>query len=158
LSAFDAAIRGAMRVAYRLQLGWWYVRRPSIQGAYVAVWHDGRRRMIRNSYRKRDSLPAGGVRRGETPLDAAVRELGEEVGIAVSPERLAYHGEILTESQYAKDHAHFFELHCTAEPEVQVDRREVVWAGFLRPEDALARGVVRSVRIYLEQLADRPSL
>jgi 8-oxo-dGTP pyrophosphatase MutT (NUDIX family) len=158
LSAFDAAIRGAMRVAYRLQLGWWYVRRPSIQGAYVAVWHDGRLLMIRNSYRKRDSLPAGGVRRGETPLDAAVRELGEEVGIAVSPERLAYHGEILTESQYAKDHAHFFELHCPAEPEVQVDRREVVWAGFLRPEDALARGVVRSVRIYLEQLADRPSL
>jgi 8-oxo-dGTP pyrophosphatase MutT (NUDIX family) len=158
LSAFDAAIRGAMRVAYRLQLGCWYVRRPSILGAYVAVWHDGRLLMIRNSYRKRDSLPAGGVRRGETPLDAAVRELGEEVGIAVSPERLAYHGEILTESQYAKDHAHFFELHCTAEPEVQVDRREVVWAGFLRPEDALARGVVRSVRIYLEQLADRPSL
>jgi 8-oxo-dGTP pyrophosphatase MutT (NUDIX family) len=153
LSAFDATIRGAMRVAYRLQLAWWYVRRPSIQGAYIAVWHDGRLLVIRNSYRKRDSLPAGGLQRGETPLDAAVRELGEEVGIAASPGQLAYHGEILTDSQFAKDHAHFFELHCTAEPEVRIDRREVVWAGFVRPEEALARGVVRSVRVYLEQVA-----
>ena len=142
-----------MRVAYRLQLAWWYVRRPSIQGAYVAVWHGRRVLMIRNSYRNRDSLPAGGLRRGETPLDAAVRELDEEVGIAATPAQLAYHGEILTETQYAKDHAHFFELRCAAEPVVRIDRREVVWAGFLEPEEAIARGVVRSVRIYLERVA-----
>lgn len=153
MSAFDATIRGAMRVAYRLQLAWWYVRRPSIQGAYIAVWHDGRVLVIRNSYRKRDSLPAGGLRRGETPLGAAVRELVEEVGIVATPAEFTYHGEILTTSQYAKDHAHFFELRCATEPEVRIDRREVVWAGFLSPEDALARGVVRSVRIYLERVA-----
>ncbi len=146
-----------MRVAYRLQLAWWFVRRPTIQGAYVAVWHEGRVLVIRNSYRRRDSMPAGGLHRGETPRGAAVRELGEEVGIAASPEQLAYHGEILTESQYAKDHAHFFELHCDEEPPVAVDRREVVWAGFLAPEDALARGVVRSVRIYLEDALSRTS-
>ena len=154
MNAVDALVRAGMRVGYRLLLVWWYVRRPSIQGAYVAVWHEGRVLVIRNSYRKRDSLPAGGLRRGETPLEAAVRELGEEVGIVATPGQLAYHGEILSESQYAKDHAHFYELRCEAEPEVRIDRREVVWAGFLEPEEALARGVVQSVRVYLEAITN----
>ena len=29
-----------MRAAYRLQLAWWVVRRPVIEGSYVAVWLD----------------------------------------------------------------------------------------------------------------------
>ena len=71
-----------MRVAYRLLLAWWFVRRPAIQGSYVAVWHGERVLVIRNSYRKSLSFPAGGRARGETLLDAARRELLEEVGIS----------------------------------------------------------------------------
>ena len=138
-----------MRVAYRLQLAWWLVRRPRVEGAYVAVWHRARLLVIKNSYRQRFSLPSGGLRRGETPRDAAVRELAEEVGIAVRPEALVYRGEIVTSSRYAEDHAHVFEARCEEEPTVSIDRREVVWAGFLTPEDALARGLVGVVRRYL---------
>jgi hypothetical protein len=36
-----------------------------------------------------------------------------------------------------------------------VDRREVVWAEFLSPDDALARGVVGVVQLYLEGIASR---
>lgn len=151
-SAGDALVRGAMRVAYKLQLAWWFVRRPVIQGSYVAVWHERRLLVIQNSYRKRLSLPAGGLRRGEAPLDAALRELGEEVGIAADPEELAYHGEIVNPTGYAEDHAHVFELRCAEAPSFRVDGREVVRAGFLSPEDALARGVVGVVRRYLERV------
>jgi hypothetical protein len=48
-----------------------------------------------------------------------------------------------------------FELHCTSEPEVRVDRREVIWAEFLAPDDALARGVVGVVQLYLEAITRR---
>ena len=148
----DPLWRIALRLAYRLRLAWWFVRRPAIHGSYVAVWHGDRVLVIRNSYRKRLSFPAGGRTRGETLRDAAQRELFEEVGIRAEAERLAYHGEVVHRTSYAEDHAHFFELHCADAPAVCVDRREVVWAEFLAPDEALARGVVGAVRIYLGEV------
>jgi 8-oxo-dGTP diphosphatase len=144
-----------MRAAYRVQLAWWFVRRPVIQGAYVAVWHGERVLVIQNSYRKRMSFPAGGLARGESMLDAAVRELHEEVGIRASAQQLAYYGEIVVPSGYAEDHAHLFELRCTEAPQVRVDAREVIWAKFMTPGEALAGGVVSVVRRYLEDVTPR---
>jgi 8-oxo-dGTP pyrophosphatase MutT (NUDIX family) len=146
----DSLWRLALRLAYRLLLAWWFVRRPAIHGSHVAVWHGERLLVIQNSYRKLLSLPAGGRARGETLRDAAVRELREEVGVQVHPDELAYYGELVHQTGYAEDHAHVFELRCDTEPEVRIDRREVVWAGFLAPEEALARGVVGVLRLYLE--------
>lgn len=153
----DRLWQGAMRVAYRLQLAWWFVRRPAIQGAHVAVWHGGRVLAIRNSYRRHLTLPAGRIAWRETARGAAARELAEEVGIRAAPERLAYHGEIVVRSSYAEDHAHVFELHCEERPAFAVDRREVVWAGFLDPSDVLARGVSAVVRRYLEAVGAVPA-
>ena len=147
----DALCRVAMRLAYRAQLAWWFVRRPTIEGAYVAVWHAGRVLVIQNSYRRRLSLPAGRLERGETPDACAARELAEEAGIDVPASRLVYHGEIVNVDDYAEDHAHVFELRCEREPRVAVDGREVVWAAFLAPDDAIERGVVGVVRRYLDR-------
>jgi len=148
----DRAWRLGLRFAYRLQLAWWFVRRPRIEGAYVAVWCQGRVLVIRNSYRRRLSFPAGGLKRGEQPRAAAVRELAEEVGIAADPSELHYHGEIVNPSGYAEDHAHVFELRPASPPAPRVDGREVVWAEFLHPEEALERGVVGVVRRYLHRV------
>ena len=139
-----------MRIAYRLRLAWWYVRRPEIHGSYIAVWHGERVLIIRNSYRRHLSFPAGGRARGETLLDTAQRELREEVGISAAHADLAYYGELVHHSSYAEDHGHVFELFCASAPEVRVDRREVIWAEFLAPDEALARGVVGIVKQYLE--------
>jgi 8-oxo-dGTP diphosphatase len=145
----DLAWRVAMRIAYRLRLAWWYVRRPAIHGSYIAIWHAQRVLVIQNSYRKLLSFPAGGRWRGETLVETAARELHEEVGIRAELEELAYCGEFVHRTQYAEDHGHVFELCCVDAPEVRIDRREVTWAEFLTPEDALARGVVGVVRLYL---------
>jgi 8-oxo-dGTP diphosphatase len=154
----DSLWRFAMRVAYRLRLAWWFVRRPTIHGSYVAVWHGERVLVIRNSYRRLLSFPAGGRARGESLHDAARRELREEVSIAAELEQLAYYGELVHDTSYAEDHGHVFELRCETAPEPRVDRREVIWADFLTPEEALARGVVGVVRLYLEGLTLRAPL
>lgn len=152
MRALDGLWRTGLRVAFRLQLVWWRLRKPVVTGSYVAVWHGGRVLLIRNSYRRADSLPAGGLQRGETPRDAAVRELAEEVGIRARPEELAYSGEFV-HTRLAEDHAHLFELVCEREPEVRIDRREVVWASFLPLREALTRELVPPVRSYLESRA-----
>ena len=146
----DALWRFAYRCAFRLRVLYWRLGRPRLEGSYVAVWHAGRLLVVRNSYRRSLTLPAGGLARGETPLEAALRELREEVGLAPDAAALRYVGEIVDVEGPAEDPAHFFELHCEEEPVTAVDRREVVWAGFLRAEEALAQGVVRVVRRYLE--------
>jgi 8-oxo-dGTP pyrophosphatase MutT (NUDIX family) len=147
----DALWRSAYRVAFRLQRLYWRVRRPRITGAYVAVWRGDELLCIRNSYRQRYSLPAGGLARGESPVQAAARELREEVAIDAQPDELHYVGEIVSHVGHAEDHAHFFELVRDPAPEFAVDGREVVWAGFLTPGDVLERGVVDVVRQYLER-------
>jgi 8-oxo-dGTP pyrophosphatase MutT (NUDIX family) len=148
-SVVDRLWRVGLRVAYRLQLVYWFVVRPRHTGAGVAVWHGDRLLMIRNSYRNSLCLPAGGLKRREQPIDAAVRELREEVGIEVGPEALHYAGELVDRSAYVEDHLHVFELRCEEVPATRVDGREVIWAGFMTPAEALERGAVRVTRQYL---------
>ena len=152
VSATDALYRAGYRVLYRLALFYWRLRRPTLQGAYVALWHADRVLLVRNSYRRKLSLPSGGVARGERPVDAARRELREETGIPCDEAALRYVGEIVDHSIYAEDHGHVFELRCAEAPTPQVDGREVVWAGWLSPEEALEQGVVPVVRTYLQRL------
>ncbi len=123
--------------------------RPRLRGAAVAVWHEGRLLVLRNSYRRLLSLPAGGLRRGEEPREAARRELFEEVGIEVPAAALRYAREIVWRVAHAEDHVHLFELHLEEAPRLRVDGREVVWAEFLAPEEAIARGLTEYVRRYL---------
>jgi len=145
----DRLWRMGLRLAYRAQLAVWFVTRPRVQGAAVAVWHGDRLLVVRNSYRRLLSLPAGRLRGGEELRDAARRELHEEVGIEVPAAALRYACEIVGRVAYAEDHVHLFELRVEAAPAVRADGREVVWAEFLPPDEAIARGLAEYVRRYL---------
>ena len=79
-------------VAYRLLKCWWWLRRPHGRGAYVAVWVGNQILIIRNSYKRSFCVPAGGVDRGETYLEAAARELREESGIITDQDALETQG------------------------------------------------------------------
>src|SRR5687767_15733073 len=84
----DRFWRLAYRVGFRIARLWWRLRRPDHDGAMVAVWLDGRVLAVQQSYRTNPSWPGGGIRRGEGPLEAARRELREELGLAVRPDDL----------------------------------------------------------------------
>ena len=52
-----------------------------LTAALVALWHDGRLLLGFNRYRQCWELPGGMIDPGETPRQAAVRELHEETGV-----------------------------------------------------------------------------
>jgi 8-oxo-dGTP pyrophosphatase MutT (NUDIX family) len=153
----DASLhRAALWVAYRMLLVAWFVFRPRRRGVWIAVWHAGRVLAIRNSYRSWVGLPAGGVKRGETPPAAAVRELREEVGIAARPEALRFACELPSRYEFKRDRCAFYEIELADPPVLQPDQREVIWAGFLGVEEALRERLAPPLRAYLEaRLAKR---
>jgi len=129
----------------------WFIRRPETTGALVAVWYQGRVLLVKNSYRPQLTLPGGYIRPREDRRTAAARELREEVGISVQPKRLvhAYHGTHVFE--HRQDTLDIYELEVDAEPNVQVDDREVVQAEFHTPNDALDMKIVPHLDEYLSQ-------
>jgi 8-oxo-dGTP pyrophosphatase MutT (NUDIX family) len=93
------AHRAALRLAHRLRLRWWRVRRPRLRGCRVLVFDaEERLLLIRHSYGSAKWMPpGGGMARGEDPLAAAARELLEETAcrldfatlLALSSERVS---------------------------------------------------------------------
>ena len=132
----------------------WYLFRGQGYGVYVAVWCRGRVLVIRNSYKSRDTLPSGGLHRGESQRDAAARELREEVGIRVDPAELREVKTFLSVEEYKKDYSTVFEISFDSVPGVQIDHREVVRAEFLSPEECATREFVSIVRQYFEWRAE----
>jgi 8-oxo-dGTP pyrophosphatase MutT (NUDIX family) len=149
-SPVDRLWRLGLWLAYRVLLVCWFVFRPNRRGVYIAVWHDEELLVIRNSYRSCYALPAGGIKRGESIEDAALRELREEVGIVATPQTLHFVREIPTAFEFKRDRCSFFQIELDARPAVRVDGREVVWAGFLQPAETLRRRLAPPVRAYLE--------
>lgn len=146
----DPAIRVGYRIAHALLRGYWFVRRPRTSGALVAVWHRGELLIIESSYRKPRSLPGGYVRPGEDPQRAASRELREELNVHVPPSalELAYHGT--KEFEFRRDTLDIYECVLDEPPDIEVDAREVVWAGFLPPERIQRMHIVPHLAEYLE--------
>ena len=140
-------------MAYRAQLFYWFVRRPTERSAHVAVWWNEHLLLVRNSYRPLVAMPAGGLKRGETAVECGCRELREEVGLAVAVSQLRPAGMFVSRQQYKEDQAHVFEIELDAEPVVVVDGREVVAAEFSRPDNLAARPHCEILRSYLDARA-----
>ena len=141
-------LHAAYWVAYRLLLAYWFVLRPRHPSAHVAVWVGEELLVIETSYKPWVWVPGGGIGRGETPRDAAARELGEEVGIQVEAEELAEFGVVESHAEFNTDLAHFFELVRETPPSVSIDEIEVVAARFVRPE-TIDGTLAAPVRAYL---------
>jgi 8-oxo-dGTP pyrophosphatase MutT (NUDIX family) len=149
----DGLVQRALRLAYRGLRLWWFVRRPSHQGAVVAVWHGGRLLLLRHSYRDVLGFPGGGVGRRETPEAAARRELVEELGLRLGDAPLALAAETTLFWEYRRDHVRIFEVELASPPALAIDNREVVAARFVTPGEALALPLSPFVRLYLERAA-----
>ncbi|WP_216904599.1 NUDIX hydrolase [Synechococcus sp. CCY 9618] len=123
--------------------------RPHNHGALVAIWHRGRLLLVQTSYRHGLGLPGGGLERGETARQAAVRELAEELGLRVSAEELLDPWQITETSARGKNSVTIFTLQAAREPAIRLDGLELVASHWLTTGAALGRPLVSHVRTYL---------
>jgi ADP-ribose pyrophosphatase YjhB (NUDIX family) len=134
----------------------WFLFRPKSRGTLVAVWFEGHLLLVKNSYRRGYSLPGGNRRPGEKARNAAVREIREEVGLRLPPNRLRYCGTVVSQRNYVRDHCAYFEAHLQRPPRIHIDGREVVTAVFAAPGQWDRLTLSHQVRTYLERYHDRP--
>ncbi len=146
----DRCWQFALFLAYRTLLVCWFIFRPQRTGAAVVVWFGEDVLLIRNSYRSPCSVPAGGVERGEAPVDAAVRELREEVAICVDADQLGDGVEIVSRAEYKRDTCYFFEVHLDERPEVRIDNREITEARFVSFESVTDIELTDTARQFFE--------
>jgi ADP-ribose pyrophosphatase YjhB (NUDIX family) len=149
----DAFMRLAYKLAYQGARIYWRVAKPANRGALVAIWHAGKVLLVRNSYVNYYSLPGGNVRTGESALDAAVRELREEIDLEVVPERLKVAVDQTHIWEGRSDHVTVFRLDVEEAPTIKVDNREVISAEWFAPAEALELELFPVLRQAIEQVA-----
>ncbi len=148
----DLAFQLAYKVAYRMMRVYWGVRKPTTHGALVTLWNQGQVLLVQNSYVPYRSLPGGYVARHETAVQAAIRELREEIGIEARPEQLDKVFDQVNEWEGKRDHVEIFTLALDRRPRISIDRREVVSADWYSPRDALELNLFPPIRTVIERV------
>lgn len=128
---------------------YWALRRPTTHGALVALWHDGKILLVRNSYHHYYSLPGGYVRPGERGVETAIRELREEIGLELDAASLHLALDLRHIWENKREHLELFWLECDQAPAVEVDRREVISAEYFEPRRALELDVFPPIRQHI---------
>jgi 8-oxo-dGTP diphosphatase len=150
VSIIDFAFRMAYRAAYQIMRVYWRLVRPVTRGALVAIWNNGEILLVKNSYVNYYCVPGGYLKEAETPVEAAVRELAEEVSIQVPPEALKLGLEETHTWEGKTDMVSIFDLDVKERPLFRVDNREVVDAEFFSPHYALEIKLFPPLRRHLE--------
>ena len=140
------ARRLAYRFAYRALQVVWFVRRPHKHGIKCLITFRGRILLVRHTYGPRAwDLPGGGMKAGESPLDAARREMQEELGLGEAQWRPG--GELRGTDSFRHDCVHCFRADL-ASAEITRDPVELAVAEWFAP-DALPPDLGRHVGTFL---------
>ena len=150
VSIVDFGYRMAYRVAYQVMRVYWRLTRPVTRGALVAIWNNGEILLVKNSYVDYYCVPGGYIQGTETPVEAVVRELAEEVSIQVSPEALKLGREETHTWEGKTDVVSIFDLDVDERPVFRVDNREVIDAEFFSPQYALEMNLFPPLRRHIE--------
>ena len=125
--------RQGYRVAHRMLRGWWFITRPHVQGVKCVLSNEDSVVLVRHTYGHSDwELPGGGVRRDESPADAARREMEEELGVRL--DELASLGHINARPYRAHDQIHCFQAELSGR-ELTMDEGELAAAEWFRRDE-----------------------
>lgn len=120
--------RAGLKFAHASRKAWWKIASPSLTGVTVVATNGaGEFLLVRHTYGSRLwTLPGGGVRAGEDPEAAALREFAEELDCAIfGLAAAALHESILHGAPIVR---HIFAGEVVGLP--RPDRREVAEARF----------------------------
>lgn len=135
--------RALLPLAHLVRHRWRRWRKTPIAGVSVIITNlTGDVLLLKHSYGADVwGLPGGGLGKGEYPLDAARREVREELGVELARiEAIGTLDEVLSGSPHT---AHIFAATCDQRP--QPDRREIVEARFF-PSHSLPEPLGRTTR------------
>ena len=147
----DMLWRCGLRASFKLIEVYRFLFRPVVRGVYIAVWYDEELLLVENSYRSGFYFPSGGVKAREKPLEAAQRELSEEVGLEESPEKFVRAFEMQVNHSNMQDVVTIFEVNLDEQPALALDRREIITARFVPLRDGLKLDLAAVVREYLSR-------
>lgn len=128
--------RRFLRFLYVLARPGIYLLLHNSRRSRVLVICDDELLLIRSDFGSRHwSVPGGGIKRSETAVDGAVRELREEVGIRVKPS-LLHEVAQLTKSygpfSWPRIHFVFFTVHLNKKPALTLQKHEVTESQWLQ--------------------------
>jgi ADP-ribose pyrophosphatase YjhB (NUDIX family) len=124
--------RALLPLVFRIRHRWRKWRKADLRGCAVIIANSaGEILLLRHSYGPEVwALPGGGIDADEDPADAAIREIAEELGMALtSVQLIAEVAEVVSGSPHT---AYVFAATSDAPP--QPDQREVIEARFFAPD------------------------
>ena len=143
--------RALIRCAYVGLRIYWFLFRPQIVGVKCALVHDRNVLLVRHTYGNRSwDLPGGTVRRRERPVDAARREMEEELGRRI--EDWVDLGELFFHADHHDDNLHVFRAD-VPDRTLDIDLTELAEAAWFAPE-ALPAPVGRYVHPIIARLSE----
>ncbi|MEK7149922.1 MAG: NUDIX domain-containing protein [Patescibacteria group bacterium] len=80
---------------------YWFMRRPITTGVKILAISGNKVLLVKNRYEKFWYLPGGGIKKGETSIESAKREMREECSIILDNLRII--GTYSNFSEYKKD-------------------------------------------------------
>lgn len=122
--------------------------------ARVLLVHDSHALVVKNWLGAGSwALPGGGIEANETPAEAAIREVQEELGLTIEPSALRQLGEhISKEKGGLKSKYHLFGVELAERPTLTIKTDEIVgykWASLTDPAVA-QKGVSDTVKQSVE--------
>jgi 8-oxo-dGTP pyrophosphatase MutT (NUDIX family) len=111
------------RLAFRGLQVFWFVARPRKEGVKCLVTDRDRVLLVRHTYGRRSwDVPGGSIKRRESPLSAARREMNEELGLDGAA--WSEIGQLRGRLDYRRDIIHCFRAELAA-PRITLDRAEL---------------------------------
>ena len=137
-------------VRTRIFQSWFRLTRSMTLGVRGIVENEeGEVLLVRHTYTRGLYFPGGGVEKGETSMQALIRELAEEAGVQPVPvPRLL--GIYSNHRVFANDHVVLYHIPagnwqaCRSDSEGEIS--EVVWADPVNPPEDITPGTARRLR------------
>lgn len=145
---------GFIRFVVHLRRLWWKVSRPQTLGVKIAVTVGSQKiLLVRPSYERSWGLPGGAVSGQESPLEAAQRELLEELGFNARPYAMRLVGAYFSRLEAKADVILLFHLNLEHDIAMAPDGTEIQEARYFDTH-ALPTDTVPSVARRLDDLSN----